>query len=191
LETGAVSRRFVLLDRDGTVNEEGDYVLEPSQLHLIPGAADAVRSLRELGLGIVVVTNQSPVGRGWITAGQLDAIHAHLLDLLAEHGAAVDGVYACPHAPDDGCDCRKPATGLVRRAAAEHGFDPEESFLVGDHASDMRLGRAVGATTILVRTGHGQEELGRGADREADAVVADLSEAATVIRDLVADGAAT
>ncbi|MFB3739183.1 MAG: D-glycero-alpha-D-manno-heptose-1,7-bisphosphate 7-phosphatase [Candidatus Velamenicoccus archaeovorus] len=186
-----MSRRFVLLDRDGTVNEEGDYVLEPSQLRLLPGAAAAVRRMRELGLGVVVVTNQSPVGRGWITAEGLDAIHARLLDLLAEHGATVDGIYTCPHAPDEGCDCRKPATGLVRRAAAEHRFDPGSSFLVGDHASDMRLGRAVGATTILVLTGHGREELARGADREADAVVADLTEAATVITHLVADGAAT
>lgn len=186
-----MSRRFVLLDRDGTVNEEGDYVLEPSQLRLIPGAADAVRSLRELGLGIVVVTNQSPVGRGWISAARLDQIHARLLDLLEECGASIDGVYTCPHAPDDGCDCRKPAAGLVRRAAAEHGFDPSEAFMVGDHASDMLLGRSVGATTILVLTGHGQEELDRGAGRAADAVTADLAEAADVIRDLVADAAAT
>ncbi|HEX9124038.1 MAG TPA: HAD family hydrolase [Actinomycetota bacterium] len=186
-----MSRRFVLLDRDGTINQDVEYVMEPSQLELIPGAAGAVRSMRDLGLGIVIVTNQSPVGRGWITPGQLDEIHARLLDLLAEHGGSVDGIYACPHAPDDRCDCRKPATGLVLRAAAEHGFDPRASFVVGDHEGDMRLGRAIGATTILVLTGHGREELGRGAGDHADVVVADLAEAAAVIHDLVADGAAT
>lgn len=187
-----MSRRFVLLDRDGTINEElaPRYVLEPGQLRLIPGAAEAIRRLRELRLGVVIITNQSPVGRGWITGPQLDAIHARLLDLLALEGATVDGVYACPHEPGQGCDCRKPAAGLAHRAAAEQGFDPTEAFVVGDHRGDMELGRAVGATTILLLTGHGQEELAQGADEAADAVVRDLAAAADLIEELVADGAA-
>ncbi len=188
-----MSRRFVLLDRDGTINEElaPAYVLEPGQLRLIRGAAPAIHRLRELGLGVVIVTNQSPVGRGWITPSQLDAIHAHLLDLLAQDGAVVDGVYACPHRPNEGCDCRKPSTGLAIRAAAEHGFDPGDAFVVGDHLSDMELGRAVGATTILLLTGHGRQELERDAAEVADAVVTDLAAAAELIEQLVSDGAAT
>lgn len=178
-----MSGRFVLLDRDGTLNEEisPDYVLHPDQLRLIPGVAPALRELRALGLGIVVVTNQSPVGRGWLMLEQLDEIHRRLSELLAAEGASLDGVYACPHRPDDGCDCRKPGTGLATRAATEHGFDPTGSFVVGDHRSDVEMGRRIGARTLLVRTGHGTEEL-VDAEPFADHVVADLAEAAAIIR---------
>ena len=183
-----MSRRFVLLDRDGTINEEVDYVLEPDQLRLIPRAAGALRELRALGLGIVVVTNQSPVARGWLTPEQLDAIHERLWELLAAEGATVDGCYACPHGPDDGCGCRKPGIGLATRAAAELGFDLSEAFVVGDHQGDVEMGRRIGARTFLVRTGHGREELAK-AEPFADHIVADLAEAATIIRDQILAGA--
>lgn len=185
-----MSARFVLLDRDGTINEDVDHLLDPAQVRLIPGAAEAIRMLRDLGLGIVVVTNQSPVGRGWISMTELDAIHARLVDQLMRRGATIDGIYACPHGPEAGCACRKPATGLALRAAAEHGFDPSQSFVVGDHRGDMELGRALGATSILLLTGHGRQELEHGAGEVADAVVADLPAAAEVIRSMVANGAA-
>lgn len=183
-----MSRRFVLVDRDGTINEERDYVLAPSHLRLIPGAAEALRDLRGLGLGVVIVTNQSPVGRGWITADELAEIHERLVDLLAEGGAGVDGIELCPHAPEDGCACRKPGTEMALRAAAEHDFDPAEAFVVGDHASDLEMGRRLGARTILVLTGHGRDALEGGADALADHVVADLRAAADVIRDEVLAG---
>jgi len=181
-----MSRRFVLVDRDGTINEElsPEYVLEPGQLRLIPGAA---RELRALGLGIVVVTNQSPVGRGWISLGRLETIHERLSELLAAEGAWVDGYYACPHGPDDGCDCRKPGTTLAARAAAEQGFDPAQAFVVGDHLGDVEMGRRIGARTFLVRTGHGHEELAK-AGPFADHVVEDLAEAAAIIRNEVLTG---
>ena len=178
-----MSRRFVLLDRDGTINEEIGYVLRPDELRLIPGAPEALRELRRLGLGLVVLTNQSPIGRGMITVAELDEIHARLTELLAAEGVTLDGIEFCPHRPDEGCACRKPGTLMVERAAAELGFDPREAWLVGDHGSDLHLGRAVGARTILVLTGHGNEELERGAGEHADHVVADIREAASVIRD--------
>jgi D-glycero-D-manno-heptose 1,7-bisphosphate phosphatase len=183
-----MSRRFVLLDRDGTINEEIGYVLSPAELRLIPGAAEAIRDLRALGLGVVIVTNQSSVGRGWITEADLSAIHDHLRELLRESGTDVDAIEHCPHRPEDDCSCRKPQTGLVDRAVADLGFDPAEAFVVGDHAGDMILGRAIGARTILVRTGHGEEELEAARDL-ADRVVADLSAAAAAIRDEVLTGA--
>lgn len=183
-----MSRRFVLLDRDGTINEEVDHVLDPDQLRLIPGAAGALRDLRELGLGLVVVTNQSPIARGWLAPEELDRIHARLSELLAAEGARVEGYYVCPHGPDDACGCRKPATGLALRAATDHGFEPSSAFVVGDHRGDVEMGRRIGARTFLVRTGHGIEELS-GAEPFADHVVADLSEAAEIIRDEVLAGA--
>jgi D-glycero-D-manno-heptose 1,7-bisphosphate phosphatase len=183
-----VSRRFVLLDRDGTINEEVGYVLRPEELRLIPGAAEALRELRRLGLGLVVVTNQSPIGRGWITEEELRAIHERLERLLAEQGVALDGILHCPHRPDEACACRKPGTALVERAARAHGFDPAQAWVVGDHAGDVRMGRAVGARTILVLSGHGEKER-EAALPFADHVVADLPAAAAVIRDEVLAGA--
>ena len=173
-------RRYVLLDRDGTINEEVGYVLRPDELRLIPGALEALAELQELGLGMVVVTNQSPIGRGMITARELDAIHDRLRELVAERGVALDDIEVCPHRPDEGCACRKPGTLMVERAVERLGFDPAEGWLVGDHAADMRLGRAVGARTILVLTGHGEEELADAAV-DADVVVQDLAEAAALI----------
>jgi D-glycero-D-manno-heptose 1,7-bisphosphate phosphatase len=177
--------RFVLLDRDGTINEEVDHLAHPDQVALIPGAPAALRDLRSAGLGLAVLTNQANVGRGLLSPERLEEIHARLVELLEEEGVRIDGLYVCPHAPEDGCDCRKPRAGLALRAAADHGFRPAEAFVVGDHAADMGLGRAIGATTILVRTGHGEDELAAGADAQADHVVGDLSEAAGVILDIV------
>jgi D-glycero-D-manno-heptose 1,7-bisphosphate phosphatase len=183
-----VTRRFVLLDRDGTINEEIGYVLSPDELHLIPGAADAIRRLRDLGLGVVVVTNQSPVGRGWMTEEALAEIHDRLRELLRAEGADVDAIEHCPHAPGTGCRCRKPGTGMVERAAASLGFDPSDAFVVGDHAGDMAMGRAVGARTVFVLTGHGTEER-PAAEPFADHIVPDLASAVAVIRAAVLAGA--
>src|SRR5918995_223253 len=105
-----VSRRFVLLDRDGTINEEVGYVLRPDELRLIPGAVEALRELQGLGLGLVVLTNQSPIGRGMMTPAELDEIHTRLRDLLAEGAVTLDRIEVCPHRPDEGCACRKPGT---------------------------------------------------------------------------------
>ena len=185
-----MSRRFVLLDRDGTINEEVGYVLSPGELRLIPGAAEGIRRLRDLGLGVLVVTNQSPVGRGWMTEDELDAVHRRLHALLAAEGAELDGIEYCPHAPGTGCRCRKPATGMVERASAAFGFDPAEAFVVGDHAGDMAMGRAVGARTVFVLTGHGEEERA-AAEPFADHVVANLRAAVDVIRGEVLAGAGT
>ncbi|HEX7464700.1 MAG TPA: HAD family hydrolase [Actinomycetota bacterium] len=181
-------KRYVLLDRDGTINVHKDYILDPADLELVPGSIEALRELEALGLGLLVVTNQSPVGRGWISEEQLEAIHNRLRSLLREGGVELDGLYVCPHRPEDGCDCRKPEPGLALRASEAHGFDPTETFVVGDHRRDVEMGRRIGARTILLRGGHVGEE---GTEAFADHVVADLDEAARVIRDIVLTGAAS
>ena len=177
-----MSRRFVLLDRDGTINEEVGYVLRPDELRLIPGVAEALRELQDLGLGFVVVTNQSPIGRRMLTLAELDEIHDRLRELLAASGVTLDLIEVCPHRPDEGCACRKPGTLMVERAAAALGFDPAACWIVGDHAGDMRLGRAVGARTYLVLTGHGEAEI-EDAGGDADHIVDDVAGAAALIRD--------
>ncbi len=182
------SRRFVLLDRDGTLIVEKHYLSDPDQVELIAGASDGLRRLAAQGLGLVLVTNQSGIGRGFFDAARLAEIHERLFGALRAEGVVLDGVFVCPHHPDERCSCRKPRTGLVLSAAAELGFDPSRAFVVGDMASDIALGRAVGATTLLVRTGHGAATLERGEARP-DHVVADLREAAQRIESLLTEPA--
>jgi D-glycero-D-manno-heptose 1,7-bisphosphate phosphatase len=178
------ARRFVLLDRDGTLIVEKHYLADPDQVELIAGAADGLRRLAARDLGLVVVTNQSGIGRGFFDTARLAQIHERMLSQLRAEGVALDGIFFCPHHPDLACACRKPQTGLALRAAAELGFEPASAFVVGDMASDIGLGRALGATTLLVRTGHGAETLARGEARP-DHVVADLREAAERIESLL------
>lgn len=170
----------VVLDRDGTLNVEVRYLSHPDQVELLPGVADGLRALRSAGCRLVVVTNQSAIARGYFDEGRLAAIHARLRELLAERGVTIDAIYHCPHLPDEGCTCRKPGTLLVERAAADLGFDPASVFVVGDKPCDIGLGRGLGATTILVRTGYGARHEAAG-DASADFVVDDLPGAADVI----------
>ena len=170
----------VLLDRDGTLNVEVHHLSHPDQVALLPGAVEGLRALRSAGCRLVVVTNQSAVGRGYFDEARLAAIHDRLRALLAAQDVTLDAIYYCPHRPDDGCACRKPGPQLVERAAADLGFDPGRSFVVGDKPSDIDLGRGVGATTILVRTGYGAAHEAAG-DAAPDFVVDDLRGAARVI----------
>jgi D-glycero-D-manno-heptose 1,7-bisphosphate phosphatase len=177
-------RRFVVLDRDGTINEERHYLSDPAQVELIPGAADGMRRLQQLGLGLVVVTNQSAIGRGFFDWQQLDLIHTRLRDLLAIERVNIDAFFVCPHRPEDNCACRKPKPLLIELAAKELDFDPQASFVIGDKPCDVDIGRAVGATTLLVRTGYGAQ-FASEATVAADFVVDDLTHAADVILPLL------
>ena len=177
-------RPFVLLDRDGTLNVDRNYLADAAQLELLPGAAVAMRRLANLGCGLIVVTNQSGIARGLIRPSELESVHARLQELLAAEGVRLDGIYTCPHREEDECDCRKPRTGLVQQAARECGFDPRLGFLIGDKASDVELGRNVGAVTFLVRTGYGAVW---ALDRQlqVDYIVDDLPAAAAIIEPLL------
>jgi D-glycero-D-manno-heptose 1,7-bisphosphate phosphatase len=173
------ARRLVLLDRDGTINVDKGYVRDPRDVELVPGAGAAIRRLRELGLKVGVISNQSGVGRGLMTEDDVARVNVRLVELLAGEEAHVDGFFLCVHAPWDDCACRKPKTVLLERAAEKLGGDLTRSFMVGDKVADVDAGRAAGAFTILVRTGYGEDSLAAGAT--PDAVAADLAEAAGVI----------
>lgn len=180
--------RFVLIDRDGTINVERHYLSHPDQLELYPGVGAAIRRLNHLDLGVAVVTNQSGIARGYFDLARLDEIHTRLYALLESEGAAIDGLYICPHGPEENCTCRKPLPGMVEQAVADHHFDPRQSFMIGDKEVDVELGHAVGATSILVRTGHGAEYVDATA---ADHVVDDLPAAVRLIERLIAEGGAS
>lgn len=151
-------RPAVFLDRDGTVIEDRHYLADPEGVALLPGAAEAVARLNRAGLPVILVTNQSGIGRGYFTEASFAAVQARLEAHLAARGARIDGVYHCPHGPEEGCECRKPSPGLFLRAAREHGLDLARSFLVGDRVRDVSPALALGATGILVRSGPGPAE---------------------------------
>jgi len=180
----ATSGRLVLLDRDGTINVEKEYLSDPEGVELLGNAAEGIRRLRDSGLKVVVVTNQSGIARGYFDEVTLKSIHERLLSLLEAEGARLDGIYVCRHHPDERCPCRKPETGLLQQAAEEFRADLSQAFVIGDKAADIECGRRVGATTLLVRTGYGEEVAAQGG-AGADCVVADLGEAADVIAQLV------
>ncbi|HVP55163.1 MAG TPA: HAD-IIIA family hydrolase, partial [Candidatus Eisenbacteria bacterium] len=179
IAANGATRPYVLLDRDGTINVERDYLSHPDQLELLPGAIAGMKKLRAMGLGIAILSNQSGVGRGYFDLAQLERVHNRLRAMLGDADLAVDGIYHCPHLPEAACGCRKPETGMVARAAADLGFDPRRSFVVGDKRCDIDLGTRMGATTLLVRTGYGRQSAADGV--RADSIVQDLDEAAEVI----------
>lgn len=178
------ARRFVILDRDGTLNVERQYLADPEELELLPGVIEGLRYLRDLGLGLVVVTNQSGVARGYFDSERVDQVHWRLKRLLQGYGISLDALYFCPHAPGDGCSCRKPATGLVEQAAGELSFDPAHCFVIGDQLADVQLGKALGAVTFLVTTGYGAQTRANP-EANADFVVDSLVQAARLIETLL------
>lgn len=149
-------RRAVVFDRDGTLVVERHYLSDPDQLELLPGVAEGLHKLAKLDLILVIVTNQSGVARGYFDMSRVDEIHARLMEMLEREGVKLDGIYICPHHPDDGCACRKPASELIIRAGHELRFDLGSAFVIGDKECDIELGKRVGATTFLVRTGYGE-----------------------------------
>jgi len=175
-------RRFVVLDCDGTIIEEREYLSEPEQVKLISGVAAALRELQKMRFGLVVITNQSGIGRGFFDQAQLERIHQRLEQLLENEGVHLDGLYVCPHTLDDDCACRKPKLGLLQRAADDLGFNMASSIVIGDNASDIEMGRMAGALTFLVRTGYGAQFENEVA---ADYVVDDLAAAAASVRRLM------
>lgn len=176
--------RLVLIDRDGTLNVNKHYLSDPAQLELIPRAAEALKLLSELGLTNAVITNQSAIGRGFFDEQRLTEIHDKLKELLAAEGAKIDAVYFCPHTPDDDCNCRKPLPQMAYQAATDFTADLKKSFVIGDNECDIELGKNIGATTILVRTGHGIKTEQEG-KVSPDYTVEDIHKAAILIADLL------
>ena len=148
---------LVILDRDGVINEDSDaYIKSPAEWVPIPGSLEAIARLNHAGFRVVVATNQSGVARGLFGMAELNAIHQKLHGMLARLGGQLDGIYFCPHGPDDGCACRKPRPGLLREIAVRQGIDLAAVPAIGDNLRDLEAAMAVGAMPILVRTGKGR-----------------------------------
>lgn len=156
--------KIVFLDRDGTLNEEVEYLHRPEDLKLLPGVPGALKRLKDGGFKLVVVTNQAGVARGYYTEADVAALHQYLNRLLAGDGAEIDRYFYCPHHPEHGigkyraaCHCRKPETGMLEMAEKYYRVDKSKSFMIGDKLLDTEAGRRYGVHPVLVGTGYGKE----------------------------------
>ena len=180
-----MGRPAVFLDRDGTIIREVEYLSSPEQVRLLRGAGEAIRRLNAARFAVVVTTNQSGIARGLLTEEELERIHDLLRRRLEKRGARLDAIYHCPHHPEAPrpeyrrrCRCRKPAPGMLLRAARDLTLDLGRSFAVGDSERDAAAGRRAGCRTVLVRTGYGRErEAQSGREVKADYVADDLLDA--------------
>ena len=172
-------RPAVFLDRDGTLVDDPGFLKDPNDVRLFPRSGEALALLAQAGFAIVIVTNQSGIGRGLLTHDDFRRVQARVEELLAQDGAAVDATYYCPHSPadDDPCDCRKPETRLYRDAERDLDIDMAGSWWVGDRVSDLDAADAFGGRAILVLTGYGQAQLA-GARERAIPAARDIMEAA-------------
>jgi len=155
----------IFLDRDGTINEEMGYINHIGRFKIFPFVAESIKMFRENGFKTIVVTNQSGVARGYFTEELLNKVHKKLMDYLEENGTKLDGIYYCPHHPLEGvgqykkdCNCRKPKTGLIERAAQEHDIDLTKSYMIGDRYKDMKFAKNLNLESGFVLTGYGQGE---------------------------------
>ena len=170
----------MFLDRDGTIAEEVGYLNHADRFRMFPFAGPAIRRLNEAGLAVIVVTNQSGVARGYFPETLIQEVHERMQRELQSAGARLDGIYYCPHSSADGCDCRKPKTGMIERAEREHQLNVPRSYVVGDRFSDMEMAFRAGCKAIFVRTGYGLgEETWHAKDwpRQPDAIVDDVQRA--------------
>ncbi|MFQ5900525.1 MAG: D-glycero-alpha-D-manno-heptose-1,7-bisphosphate 7-phosphatase [Thermodesulfobacteriota bacterium] len=149
----------VFMDRDGTLCEDVGYLDDPMRLRLFPNVFRAIKRLNQMGIKAVIVTNQSGIARGFFPEETVLDIHDRLIYLLNEKEASVDNIYYCPHHPDDGCGCRKPMPGLLKKASMDMAIDLNASYMVGDQTTDIELACGVGAKGVLVMTGLGPQSL--------------------------------
>jgi histidinol-phosphate phosphatase family protein len=163
MNKNASRHRALFLDRDGTLMYDTGYPNKPEQVELVPGVCETLRTAQELGFALIMVSNQSGIGRGLITPDEAVQVQSRLEELLAQNGVALDAVYCCPHAPPDRCGCRKPSPQMVLHANADLGVIPADSLMIGDKITDIQAGKAAGCQTVFFDL-HGTGNADSGAD---------------------------
>lgn len=169
--------KVVVLDRDGTIVVDRHYLADPDGLEFEPGAVAGLQRMAAMGYRLVIVTNQSGIARGLLSEATLNLIHERLRQMLASHAVHLDGIYACPHAPGDACECRKPNQKLMLQAARELGFDSSKAVVIGDKDSDIEFGQRAGALTLLIGSSHGRA----ASAITPDYFIANLNDAADIL----------
>ena len=181
--------KVIFLDRDGTITEEKDFISKIEEIKFIPGSKEALKMLQGLGYKLVIVSNQSGIARGIMTGEQVEKVNSFILKELDKEGIKIEGIYYCPHHPDENCDCRKPRTGLIRKALQDHPLKLKDAWVIGDKLSDVLLGKNIKGKSILVLTGYGQgtkQKIESNAEvydwHKPDYIAKDLLEAASFIK---------
>lgn len=152
--------KLVILDRDGVINQDSaEYIKTPEEWLPLKGSLEAIGRLSQAGYDVVVVSNQSGVGRGYFSADTLAKIHVRMIDYVQQHGGKIQSILFCPHKPDDGCACRKPAIGMYQELAARLNISFNDVYSVGDSIRDLLAAQSAGALPILVKTGNGKKSL--------------------------------
>ena len=151
-------QKALFLDRDGTIIVEEVYLHDPQKVAILAGVAFGLKKFQEAGYLLIVISNQSGVGRGYFTHAEVDAVNRKMCTLLAEEGVKIDGIYYCPHTPEELCNCRKPNTGLIDAACRDFSIDIPQSIMVGDKLLDVELAEQKNMQGVLVLTGYGKEE---------------------------------
>lgn len=161
-----MAKPAVFLDRDGTINVEAGYIKDLANLHLMPGAAAAIKRLNDMGVPAILATNQSGPARGYYPETWVHTLNNRVAELLGAEGARLDDMFYCPHLPDGtvpeytmACRCRKPEPGMLEMAAAKHGIDLSASYMIGDKSTDVEVGQRAGCRTVLLRSGYGERVL--------------------------------
>jgi len=169
---------LIILDRDGVINQDSDdFIKSPAEFIPIPGSLEAIARLKRAGYTVMVASNQSGIARGLLDWPTLNAIHHKLKSLLQAQSTQLDGIFICPHGPDDHCDCRKPQPGLYQQIAQQTRTALTGVPVIGDSLRDIQAAQAVGARPMLVRTGKGERTLAKGDGLAAVPVFANLAEA--------------
>lgn len=177
---------LIILDRDGVINQDSDnFIRTVDEFIPLPGSLEAIARLSQAGYQVAIATNQSGIGRAYFELASLDAMHDKLRSLLAPLGGRIDYIAYCPHAPDQGCDCRKPKPGMYLQISEALGYPLDDVPVVGDSLRDLQAAQVVGARPILVRTGKGSRTLAKGEGLAGIPVHADL---AAVVDSLLNEG---
>lgn len=179
IESRANPDKVVVLDRDGTIVVDRNYLSDPEALQFAPEAEIGLRRMRDMGFRLVVITNQSGIARGYFSLSRLDEIHTRMRQMLDSIGVPVAGIYFCPHGPENDCECRKPKLGLMRLASEDLGFDASKTIVIGDKESDVEFGRRAGGLTIMIAKAR-SVPVSAGADYIAE----NLKEAAEIMSHL-------
>jgi D-glycero-D-manno-heptose 1,7-bisphosphate phosphatase len=174
VSTATRRRAAIFMDRDGTIIEDLDYPRDPAKVKLLPRAGESLAVLKDAGYALAIISNQSGVGRGLITADDVAKVNERTVELLRDYGVELDAVRYCLHAPDEGCDCRKPSPKMLLEAAGSLGVSIADSFMVGDKDDDVETGRRAGCKTVFLAGG-------KGTGSSADHVVSSWDEALRVI----------
>jgi len=172
-----MTKKFIILDRDGVINEDSDdYVKSAEEWYPISGSLEAIAKLKQAGYTVVIATNQSGIGRGLFGFEEFEEMCEKMDVMLDQVGGYIDGIFLCPHAPEDGCDCRKPLPGMFEQIAGEFDMDLSGVPIVGDSLRDLQAGQAVGCTPYLVKTGKGERTIAKGEGLEGVVIFEDLAE---------------